>query len=361
MKIRHLVFIGLLLIGAAVLLAACGGGPAASGDSEEVLYFYNWSEYIEPELFDKFKEETGISVIEDTFSSNEDLLAKLQSGAEGYDVIVPSDYMVDQMIELGMLADLDHSKITSIGDIDPSFADPPFDPGMAHCLPYMWGTTGIGFNWNDWDEAPDSWSYLFEPVLAANFDGRISFLDDARETLGAALIYLGYDPNTTDEAQIEEAKGVILAIKPYIAAFDSDSYEDNLLAGEFGLVHGWSGDIFTAQLEDENIDYAIPQEGAVKWVDNLCITADAGADPARYERALKWIDFLNQPENAGANTNFVWYATPNMNATEYIDEEILDYEAVYPSEEVFAKLHWLEPIGDAIEYYDRAWTEITSQ
>jgi spermidine/putrescine-binding protein len=150
MKIRHLVFVGLLLVGAAVLLAACGGGPAASGDSEEVLYFYNWSEYIEPELFDKFKEETGISVIEDTFSSNEDLLAKLQSGAEGYDVIVPSDYMVDQMIDLDMLAELDHSKITSIGDIDPSFADPPFDPGMAHCLPYMWGTTGIGFNWNDW-------------------------------------------------------------------------------------------------------------------------------------------------------------------------------------------------------------------
>jgi spermidine/putrescine-binding protein len=147
---------------------------------------------------------------------------------------------------------------------------------------------------------------------------------------------------------------VIMAIKPDIAAFDSDTYEDNLLSGEFGLVHGWSGDIFTAQLEDENIDYAIPREGAVKWVDNLCITADAGADPARYERALKWIDFLNQPENAGANTNFVWYATPNMNATPYIDQEILDYEAVYPPEEVFAKLHWLEPIGNAIEIYDRA-------
>jgi spermidine/putrescine-binding protein len=361
MKIKHLVLGGLLLLGTAVTLAACGGGPAASGDSEEVLYFYNWSEYIEPDLFDKFKEETGISVIEDTFSSNEDLLAKLQSGAHGYDVIVPSDYMVSQMIELGMLAELDHNKITDIGDIDPSFADPPFDPGMGHCLPYMWGTTGIGFNWNDWDEAPNSWKYLFEPDLAANFAGRISFLDDARETLGAALIYLGYDPNTIDEAQIEEAKAVIMAIKPYIAAFDSDSYEDNLLSGEFGLVHGWSGDIFTAQLEDENIDYAIPREGAVKWVDNLCITADAGADPARYERALKWIDFLNQPENAGANTNFVWYATPNMNATPYIDQEILDYEAVYPPEEVFAKLHWLEPIGSAIEIYDRAWTEITSQ
>jgi spermidine/putrescine-binding protein len=268
---------------------------------------------------------------------------------------------VAQMIELDMLAELDHDQISSIGDIDPSFADPPFDPGMAHCLPYMWGTTGIGFNWNDWDEAPDSWAYLFDPELAVDFDGRISFLDDARETLGAALIYLGYDPNTTDEGQLEEAKEVVMAIKPYIAAFDSDSYEDNLLAGEFGLVHGWSGDIFTAQLEDENIDYAIPREGAVKWVDNLCITADAGADPARYERALKWIDFLNQPENAGMNTNFVWYATPNMNADEYIDEEILEYEAVYPPEEVFNKLHWLEPIGDFLEVYDRIWTEITSQ
>nr|MBN1229399.1 extracellular solute-binding protein [Anaerolineae bacterium] len=133
---RYLTIVLLMLL-VALVAVACGG----KGD---VLYFYNWAEYIEPELFDLFEEETGIRVVEDTFSSNEDLLAKLQSGATGYDVIVPSDYMVSQMIDLGMLAELDHSRLTTLGHIDPAFADPPFDPGLAHCMPYMWGTTGIG-------------------------------------------------------------------------------------------------------------------------------------------------------------------------------------------------------------------------
>jgi spermidine/putrescine-binding protein len=354
---KKLGTLALLAIMVMLLAVGCGG----AGKAEPVLHFYNWSEYIEPELFDKFEEEYGIQVIEDTFSSNEDLLAKLQSGVTGYDVIVPSDYMVSTMIEIGMLGELDKSKLTTLGHLDPKFTDPPFDPGMKYCVPYMWGTTGIGFNWNDWDEAPDSWAYLFDPEQAANFAGRISLLDDPREVLGAALIYLGYSPNTTNEAEIQEAKEVVLAIKPYVAAFDSDAYEDNLLAGETSLALGWSGDIFTAQVEDENIDYVIPQEGAVIWVDNLCITADAAADPERFERALLWIDFLNRPENAAANVDFVWYATPNKDANSMINPEILEYEAIYPNAETFAKLQWLEPVGETGEVYDRVWTEISTE
>ncbi len=369
MKKTLLPVLVVLLI--ALLAAACGGGAATPQETGEeappeevgdkVLNFYNWSEYIEPEIFTLFEEETGIKVVEDTFGSNEDLLGKLQGGATGYDVIVPSDYMVATMIELGMLAELDHSKLENIGNLDPTFTDPPYDPGLAHCVPYFWGTTGIGFNWNDWEEAPASWEYLFIPENAAQFEGRISMLDDMREVLGAALIYLGYSPNTTDEAELEEAKQVILAIKPYIAAFDSDTYEDNMVTGDIALVHGWSGDVFTAQVEDENIDYVIPEEGAVKWTDNLCITADAAADPQRLEMAYQWIDFLNRPEIAAMNTNYVWYASPNAAAEEFIDPEILGYEAVYPSEEVFAKLQWLENVGEATELYSRIWTEISTE
>lgn len=360
MKKTYYMILAILLL--ALIAAGCaGGGTAPEEETEKVLNFYNWSEYIEPEIFALFEEETGIRVVEDTFGSNEDLLAKLQGGATGYDVIVPSDYMVSTMIELGMLAELDQSKLENFGNLDPTFTDPPYDPGLAHCVPYFWGTTGIGFNWNDWDDAPASWDYLFNPENAAQFEGSISMLDDVREVLGAALIYLGYSPNTTNEAELEEAKQVILGIKPYIAAFDSDTYEDNLLTGEVSLVHGWSGDVFTAQVEDENIDYVIPEEGAVKWTDNLCITADAAEDPQRLEMAYQWIDFLNRPEIAAMNTDFVWYASPNAAAEEFIDPEILEYEAVYPTEEVFNRLQWLENVGDATELYSRIWTEISTE
>lgn len=366
----------LLILLIALLATACASGAATpEAESEEppaeeappeeagekVLNFYNWSEYIEPEIFALFEEETGIKVVEDTFGSNEDLLAKLQGGATGYDVIVPSDYMVATMVELGMLAEIDHSKLENFANLDPSFTDPPYDPGLAHCVPYFWGTTGIGFNWNDWEEAPSSWEYLFNPENAAEFEGRISLLDDMREVLGAALISLGYSPNSTNEAELQEAKEVVLAIKPYVAAFDSDTYEDNLVTGDVALVLGWSGDVFTAQVEDENIDYVIPEEGAVKWTDNLCITADAAADPQRLEMAYQWIDFLNRPEIAGMNTNFVWYASPNAAAEEFIDPEILGYEAVYPPEEVFTKLQFLENVGEATELYSRIWTEISTE
>jgi len=377
---KKVIFTILVIFLVALIAAGCASGGTAPEEgappeegttpeegtvpeeaTDKVLNFYNWSEYIEPEIFTLFEEETGIRVVEDTFGSNEDLLGKLQGGATGYDVIVPSDYMVTTMIELGLLAELDHSKLENLGNLDPSFTDPPYDPGLAHCVPYFWGTTGIGFNWNDWDEAPASWEYLYNPENAAEFEGRISMLDDMREVLGSALIYLGYSPNTTDEAELEEAKQVVLAIKPYIAAFDSDTYEDNMLTGDIALALGWSGDIFTAQVEDENIDYVIPEEGAVKWTDNLCITADAAKDPQRLEMAYQWIDFLNRPEIAAMNTDFVWYASPNAAAEEFIDPEILGYEAVYPSEEVFSRLHWLENVGDATELYSRIWTEISTQ
>ena len=377
---KKIIFTILVIFLVAIIAAGCASGGTAPEEetapeegttpeeetvpeegTDKVLNFYNWSEYIEPEIFTLFEEETGIRVVEDTFGSNEDLLGKLQGGATGYDVIVPSDYMVTTMIELGLLAELDHSKLENLDNLDPSFTDPPYDPGLAHCVPYFWGTTGIGFNWNDWDEAPASWEYLYNPENAAEFEGRISMLDDMREVLGSALIYLGYSPNTTDEAELEEAKQVVLAIKPYIAAFDSDTYEDNMLTGDIALALGWSGEIFTAQVEDENIDYVIPEEGAVKWTDNLCITADAAKDPQRLEMAYQWIDFLNRPEIAAMNTDFVWYASPNAAAEEFIDPEILDYEAVYPSEEVFNRLQWLENVGDATEIYSRIWTEISTQ
>ena len=377
------ILIGTLILLLAIGIAACASADvpeateavdsAEAGGEEAVveeaegeedggtLYFYTWSEYIDPDIFTQFEEETGITVVEDIFGSNEDLLAKLQGGATGYDVYVPSDYMVAIMVEEGLLAELDHSRLETIGNLDPTFTDPPFDPGMQHCLPYFWGTTGIGFNWEDWEEAPDSWAYLFDPALSQDFSGQISLLDDMREVFGAALIYLGYSAGTTDEAELAEARDLVLGIKDDIYSFESDTYEDLMLTGETRLSQGWSGDIFVAQGEDENIDYIIPKEGAVMWVDNLCISVDAAADPERLARVYKWLDYLNRPDIAAQNTNWVWYASPNAAAEDGILEEILTYPAIYPDEETFARLQYLGNVGDATEMYSRMWTEIKTE
>jgi spermidine/putrescine-binding protein len=332
------ILVGLFAVGC----ASTDDGDTAGEDVETptVLNLYNWSEYVDPELLVKFEEETGIKVVEDTFGSNEDLLGKLQGGATGYDVIVPSDYMVAIMIEEGLLAELDHSQLTTLGDLHETWTDPPFDPGMGHCMPYFWGATGIGFSWNDWDEAPDSWAYIFDPELAAENAGQISFLDDMRETIGAALVYLGYSLNSVNEAE--------------------DNFDDTLLTGETKLVMGWSGDVFTAQVEDENIDFVIPSEGGAKWMDNLCITADAGADPGRNAVSHQFIDFMNRPDIQAQNTNWVWYASPNKTAESMINPDILSYEAIYPPPEVFDKLEWFVNVGDSTELYSRIWTEIST-
>ncbi|HSJ56565.1 MAG TPA: spermidine/putrescine ABC transporter substrate-binding protein, partial [Anaerolineae bacterium] len=180
----------------AALAAACGTSPeAAEGELAKELHVYNWSEYIDPEIYADFEEEFGVKVIEDTFSSNEDLLAKFQAGATGYDVIVPSDYMVTIMRELDLLAALDYANIPNSSNIDETFIDPPYDPGNTYCVAYQWGTTGIGYDSNVFEEPPDSWSYLFDPAIAGQYAGKISMLNDPREALGAALKYLGYSLN----------------------------------------------------------------------------------------------------------------------------------------------------------------------
>ncbi len=328
----------------------------------ETLNFYNWSEYIEPEIYDLFEQEYGIKVIESTFGSNEDLLAKLQGGATGFDVIVPSDYMVATMIELDMLAPIDKSKLKNMGNLDSLFTDPPYDPGLKYSVPYMWGTTGIGYDSATFgDEVPDSWSYLFDPAIAEKYAGAYSLLNDSAETLGAALKYLGYSVNSTDPDEINAAKEAIMAIKPFVHTFDSEQFEDLLASGETVLAHGWSGDVFMGMEDNEDIGYVIPKEGGVVWADTLAIPKEVANDPVRYNTALLWIDFLNRPDIAAKNVEYVYYASPNAAATDLIPAEILEDPGIYPPQEVMDKMEWLKPLGDAQQLRDRAWTEIKSQ
>jgi spermidine/putrescine-binding protein len=333
------------------LAAACSGKKQKLADE---LYIYNWSEYMDPQVLEDFEAEFDVRVIEDTFATNEELLAKLQAGASGYDLIFPSDYMVEIMIGEGLLAEIDRENIPNIANIDPVFADPPYDPGMVHCVPYMWGTTGIGYNTEVFEEAPDSWAYLFDPELASQYAGQITMLNDVREAMGAALKYLGYSLNSTDEAELMEARDLLIQQKAWVYAYDSEQYAPLLSADETVLAHGYNGYFFMTALEDERIWYTIPKEGATIWADNMCVPKTA---PNKYTAEV-FIDYLLRPEVNAALVNYLWYPSPNSAAKEFIDPEILEEPAIYPPPDVMAQLEWITDVGEATQLYERLWTEV---
>lgn len=391
---RHLWVVSLVLV-LGLLLSACGGAaapePAAPADSGQAaapaeegaetapagsgeaaaapkdglaseLSVYNWADYIDETILTNYEKEYGVKIVYDTFASNEDLLAKLQAGATGYDVIVPSDYMVAQMIELGLLAEIDLNNIPNIKNVDPRNLDAPYDPGNKHCVPYQWGTTGIAYNTEVYkDSPPDSWAYLFDPEKAkmGAEAGGINVLNDQRELLGAVLKYLGYSLNSKDEQQLQEAKEVLMAVKPYIKTFNSEDYEQSLLIpGEVVISHSWSGNAANAAAETEGKwAYAIPKEGGMKWQDNMCITATS----QKKATAEHFLNYILEAENGAALTNVTYYSSPNVAAKEFINPEILNDPTIFPSDEVLNKLEWAEPLGETVFLYDQIWTEIKSQ
>jgi spermidine/putrescine transport system substrate-binding protein len=366
-----------------LILVACGGADTTEAPSEETevpqvtdemteeitdepvtgvepateIVIYNWSEYMDPEIYALFEEEFGISVVEDNFSNNEELLAKLQGGATGYSLIVPSDYTVNIMIEEGMLSTLDHANVPNLANLSERFTELPYDPGNQYCAPYQWGTTGLGYLSSEMDE-PTSWSIIFEPDPEAPYYGRYTMLDDVRESFAAALVYLGYDINTTDEAQLEEAKQLLINAKAGIAGYDSDTFEDLLASGENLLAHGWNGDFLVAQEENEDIGYAVPQEGGVVWIDNICIPADISAEDKL--AAEMFIDFLLRPDIGAMLSGYNYYASPNAAAEAELDKEMLNDPTVYPPDEVLERLQYIRPVGEAESLYQRLWDEVKS-
>ncbi len=329
--------------------------PAQEIQPAKEIVFYNWSEYMDPQVYDLFEQETGIKVIEDNFSSNEELLAKLQGGATGYALIVPSDYTVKIMVDQGMLAPLDQDKIPNLKNLDELFRNLYYDPGNKYCVPYQWGTTGIGYL-EDQVEQPDSWAVFFEPDPNAPWYGRMTMLDDAREAFAAALTYLGYDINTTDEAQLEEAKQALIRAKAALSGYDSDTYEDLLASGENLMAHGWNGDFLQAQEQNENIAYTIPKEGGVMWIDNVCIPATV--TPEQKLAAEMFLDFILRPDIGAMISEYNWYATPNKAAEAQLDEEFLNDPAVYPPAAVIDTLQLIKPVGEAESLYQRMWDEV---
>jgi spermidine/putrescine-binding protein len=357
---------------------ATGAQAVADGctldETDGDLNLYNWPEYIPygslaedaevTDLVAAFEEEYGVSVVVTEYDSNETMLAQIDAGV-GYDVVVPSDYMVSIMKDAGLLVKLNQGAIPNMANVDAAFTDLPYDEGNLFSAPYQWGTTGIGYLYGSIpDEDGVTWGVIFDPEMSAENTGRLSLLDDERETMGAALIYLGYSINSTDPAEVDEAAALIAATKDRLAAFSSAGYWDLLTTGETNVSQGWNGDFLaaydTASTEDydayEDFGYAIPVEGAAAWVDTIAI-------PSTVEHpcsAHTFINFILDGFNGGELTNYNYYASPNAASAEFIYEEILEDPSIYPPQDVLDRLEFFEDLGDFGTYYADAFTAAKS-
>jgi spermidine/putrescine transport system substrate-binding protein len=320
-------------------------------EEEKKLNVYNWDTYIGETTLDTFKDKTGIDVQYDLFANNEELFGKLKEGNPGYDIIVPSDYMVEIMVKLDMLMALDKAKLPNIANIDPKFADLPYDPGMAHSIPYMWGTIGVGYRKSKVDGKPDSWADLID---SDKYAGRIALLDDQRAVLGVALKYLGYSLNSTNPDEIGKARDLVIKHKKNIKAFAPDEGQNMLAAGDADLVQEWNGDILSVMQEDDDLDYLVPKEGGEIFVDNMAIPTGA----PHPDNAHAFLNHILDAQVCKEIVETINFATANLAARKLLPEELQTNPAMYPPDEVVAKSEHLRDLGDATRLYDEAWTAI---
>ncbi|NTU81900.1 MAG: spermidine/putrescine ABC transporter substrate-binding protein [Chloroflexales bacterium] len=357
-----------LLAAAVVALAACGSQGGAAGGAAgggATLYFYNWGDYIDPTLLEKFQAESGVSVVVDTFEANEPMIAKVRAGGSGYDVVVPTDYAVQVMATDGLLAPLDKGQLSNLGNLDPALMGLYFDKTNTYSVPYIYGTTGIAYSRKAFPDGVDSWAALFDPAQLEKVRGKASMLDDEREAPGAALHYLGESLNSTDPAMLDQAKGLLLAQKPFLATYNSSNFQRLLASGEYVIAQAYNGDALLARrgLEEEfsgnpDIAFVIPKEGGTIWMDNLAILAESPNKAA----AHKFIDFMLRPDIAARNAEYVGYPTPNKAAREQVSEEMvaLYAEGFAPDENTYDRLEWIERNAGA-EVFSELWAQVKGQ
>ena len=300
---------------AAVLATAL----SLAGLQAQTIKLLVWEEYLDPEVLRAFTKETGIKVVEDNFDDNEGLMAKAGTGKSGYDIVSPSDYAVQIMARRKLLAPLDHGKLANIKNLKPDFVDLYYNPGQKLAVPYTWGTSGLAYNKKKVPNPPTKWADLFDVEKLKPLKGRISILDDAREVVGTALFALGLDPNTQSKEDLEKAGVLLRRQKPFLAKYDSASAEDSVASGETWVAQGFSGDIATAQGENPDIGYILPEDGVTFFIDNLCLLEES----KNKEAAHKLLDYLMRPEVGLANMNAMKFASTNAAIKEEdIDESL---------------------------------------
>ena len=344
-------------------------GPAAA--QEKVVNVYNWSDYIDESILEDFEKETGIKVVYDVFDSNEVLETKLLAGGTGYDVVVPTGSFLSRQIQAGVFQKLDKSKLPNLSNmwdvVEKRTAK--YDPGNAYSINYMWGTTGIGYNEEKiLERMPDapvnSWDMIFDPEVVSKFaDCGIHVLDAPDELIPAALNYIGENPDSQDPEVVAKAEEVLLAIRPYIQKFHSSEYINALANGDICLALGWSGDVLQARdraAEAANgvtINYVAPDEGALMWFDQMAIPADA----PHADNAHIFLNYIMKPEVMAKASNYVYYANGNKASQEFLDAEVIDDPAIYPSPAALETLYTKSAYEPSVQRVaTRLWTKVKS-
>jgi len=367
-----------VLTAAAIVLAvaACGKKddakqaqqPGAAAQEEKVLHVFNWSDYIAEDTVPNFQNQTGIKVTYDVFDSNDVLETRLLAGNSGFDVVVPSASFLERQIKAGVFQKLDKSQLPNLKNMDPDIMNRVglHDPNNEYAVPYLWGTTGIGYNEDKikkilGDARPDSWNYIYDPKLVAKFkDCGLSLLDAPDEILKTVLAWMGRDPNSQKEDDLKAAEAKLMPIRPFVRKIHSSQYIDDLANGDLCIAVGWSGDILQARDraaeagQGVKIKYAIPKEGTIVWFDMLAIPADA----KHPKNAHAFINYLMEPQVAANDSNFVNYANGNAASFPMVSDEVKNDPGIYPTPEVKAKLFPSLAYGEDFQrLMNRMWTK----
>ena len=352
---KKLIALGLCTCMTAALLSGCG---SANKYPNGKVYVYNWGEYIDPETLDMFEKETGIQVIYDEFDTNETMYPKVEAGASIYDVVCPSDYMIQKMIDNDLLQELNWDNIPNAkANIGAQYYEQSeaFDPGNRYAVPYCWGTVGILYNKTMVDEPVTSWSILWDEKYADS----ILMQDSVRDLFMVGLKSLGYSMNSTDEKELNEAKDLLIQQKPLVQAYVIDQVRDKMIGNEAALGVIYSGEAIFTQRENPDLEYVIPKEGTNVWIDGWVIPKNA----ENVENAEKFIDFMCRGDIALLNFDYITYSTPNTAAQALIkDDDIRNSKIAFPDLSQYDGLETFSYLGDdADALYNDLWKEIKSK
>lgn len=341
------------LMAAVLCLSLTGCGKKQSAQDNGVVKVYNWGEYIDEDVIAMFEEETGIEVIYDTFETNEEMYPVIEAGGVSYDVICPSDYMIEKMMAADLLQEINFDNIPNMEYISSAIMEgsKAFDPENKYSVPYTFGTLGILYNTEMVTEPVDSWSILWDETYA----GEIIMYNSVRDLFVAPLALLGYSINTTDDNELLQARDMLLRQKPLLQRYVMDQIKDIMISDSAALAMCYSGEVLQLQQENEKLAYAVPKEGSNFFIDSWVIPANA----ENKENAEAWINFMNRPDIALKNFEYITYSTPNTGAQELMDKELQNNPAVFPGDDILANcevFHSLGSEGDA--KINNLWLEI---
>lgn len=348
-KMNKRLLISVIVLSLALFLSACGESSPSSEKKGEVNVF-NWGEYIDMDVLEAFEKETGYKVNYSVFSTNEEMFPKVENGADSYDVIIPSDYTIQRMIEADLLQELNFENIPNYENVNPVLKNTSFDPENKYSVPYAWGTVGILYNTKMVDDVVDSWKILFNE----KYSGKIFMYDSERDSFMVALTLLGYSMNTKDVEEINKAKELLISQKPLILAYVVDEAMDKMIAGEAALSLAWSGEAMATIKENPDLKYVIPKEGSNIWIDSMVIPKTA----QNKEGAEAFINFMLKDEIAKKNMIASGYTSSNMNVKDLIDEEWASNIAAYPPKDATDRCEVFQYSPETTKLMGEAWLEI---